>query len=342
MTASSDDRILIIDDHVANVRLLAQMLEVEGYSSVTCVTDARQALPVFVEERPDLVLLDLHMPYLSGTEVLTRIRALIPAEEYLPVLVLTADDAPQTKLEALDLGATDFLTKPFDHAEAVLRIRHLLDARALHVRLEERVAERTRELEESRLEVLTRLALAAEFRDDATHAHTQRVGRNAAALAVEIGVARAEATIIGQAAPLHDVGKLGVPDAVLLKPGRLTPEEFEEMKAHAEIGGRLLSGSRSEVLRLGEQIARTHHERFDGNGYPKGLAGDDIPLAGRLVAVVDVFDALTSARPYKRAWTREEAAAEIEHLAGRSFDPDMVAAFLRLLGRGDVETGLTV
>jgi putative two-component system response regulator len=276
------------------------------------------------------VLLDLHMPHLDGIDVLTRLRD-ATAGEYLPVLVLTADDTVESKLRALEAGATDFLTKPFDHVEAVLRIRHLLDARALHLRLEERVADRTAELEAARLELLHRLALAAEYRDDETHEHTQRVGRNAGVLAARLGASAEEAALIAAAAPLHDLGKIGVSDTLLLKRGPLSGDEFERMKSHAEIGASILSESRSAVLRLGEQVARSHHERWDGSGYPQGLAGEAIPWAARIVSVVDVFDALTHARPYKKAWTEDEAVEEMRRQRGKAFDPDVVDAFFELL-----------
>jgi putative two-component system response regulator len=330
------DTILVIDDQPTNVRLLEQMLRIEGYANVTGVTDPRRAPDLFAGLRPDLVLLDLHMPHVGGIELLARFRAMLDGE-YLPIIVLTADDTPETKLRALEAGATDFLTKPFDHSEAVLRIRHLLEARALHVRLEERVADRTRELEDARLETLERLALAAEFRDDDTHAHTQRVGHNAARLAQALGLPPSEVEVFRAAAPLHDVGKIGVSDTILLKPGKLTEEEFEHMKGHTEIGARILAASRSQVLRLGEQIALSHHERWDGSGYPRRLRGEEIPFAGRLVSVVDVFDALTHARPYKRAWPIDRAEAEMRSQAGSAFDPALVEVFLELVAAGAVD-----
>ena len=327
---TTSERILIVDDQPGNVRLLEHMLLAEGYTDVVGLTDAREALATADDNPPDLVLLDLHMPHIDGIAVLHHFRESRPGE-YLPILVLTADDTPDAKLKALDAGATDFLTKPFDHIEAVLRIRHLLDARALHVGLEERVAERTAELEDARLELLHRLALAAEFRDDDTHEHTQRVGRNAAALARHLGLDAEEAELIGAAAPLHDLGKIGVSDTVLLKRGPLTHDETTAMQAHAVIGARILSESRSDVLCMGEVVARSHHERWDGGGYPEGLKGEQIPLAARIVSVVDVFDALTHARPYKSPWRVDEAIAEIERQAGKAFDPAVVAAFVELV-----------
>jgi len=332
----TSERILIIDDQPGNVRLLEQMLRAEGYDDVIGLTDSREALARMNGAQPDLVLLDLHMPNVDGIEVLGRFRA-ATAGEYLPILVLTADDSPEAKLRALDAGATDFLTKPFDYVEAVLRIRHLLDARALHVQLEERVEERTRELEEARLELLHRLALAAEYRDDDTHEHTERVGRYSAALARRLGLGDEEADLIGAAAPLHDLGKIGVSDVVLLKRGPLTRDEVAHMRSHTEIGARILSESRSAVLRLGELIARHHHERWDGDGYPWALRGEGIPMAARIVSVVDVFDALTHARPYKPPWRVDEALNELERQAGRAFDPRAAETFAMMVRGGEVE-----
>jgi putative two-component system response regulator len=200
--------------------------------------------------------------------------------------------------------------------------------------LEAKVRERTRDLEESRLEVLERLSRAAEFRDDDTGQHTQRVGRVAALLMQALGLPADEVELIRRAAPLHDVGKIGIADTILLKPGKLTPEEWAVMRTHTTLGGRILGQSRSPLLRLAEQIALTHHESWDGSGYPAGLSGDAIPLSGRVVTVADVFDALTHERPYKRAWPQAEAAEEISQQSRRRYDPRVVEAFLGLLRQG--------
>jgi putative two-component system response regulator len=254
------------------------------------------------------------------------------------VLVLTADATPEAKHKALSLGARDFLSKPLDPLEVTLRVNNLLETRFLYRalleenrRLEERVQERTRELQQAQLEILERLARAAEYRDDETGEHVRRVAVNAAHVAEALGLPQEQVGMIRSAAPLHDLGKIGIPDAILRKPAKLTPEEFAVIKTHATIGAELLSGGRSELSRVAERIARSHHERWDGSGYPDGLAGEEIPLEGRIVAVVDVFDALTSERPYKSAWPLEEALAEIEAQAGRQFDPRVVQALLHAL-----------
>lgn len=324
-------RILVVDDQDSNVQLLERLLRLKGYADIESITDSRLTVDRFVATRPDLILLDLRMPHLSGLEVLEELQPLIGDEEYLPILILTADTAPETKQTALSMGAKDFLNKPFDAVEVLLRIRNLLETRFLYrelrdqnAQLDRKVRERTRELEEAQLEALTRLAVAAEYRDDQTGEHTRRVGHMSALLARGLGLSDQEVELIRQAAPLHDIGKIGIPDAVLLKPGRLTPAEFEVMKTHTEIGARILGGSRFPLMRLAQEIAQTHHESWDGRGY-YGLVAENIPLVSRIVTVADAFDALTHDRPYRPATTIRKALEELRREAGRQFDPQIVA-----------------
>ena len=326
-------RIVIVDDEPANVRLLERILQHAGYTDLTSTTDPRDALALCKETEPDLILLDLHMPHVDGFAVMAELRPLLVDDNYLPILVLTADITPEAKQRALSGGAKDFLTKPIDPPEVLLRIKNLLDTRFLHLQLqnqnlilEEKVRVRTRELEEAKLEILNRLARAAEFRDDATGEHTRRVGETAAALAGALGLPAAEVELIGRAAPLHDVGKIGIPDAILLKPGRLTIEEFEVMKTHTTIGAEILAGSRFPLLQLAQEIALTHHERWDGAGYPRGLKGEAIPLVGRVVAVADAFDAMTHDRPYRKALSTPEAWEILWEGAGAQWDGGLVEA----------------
>jgi putative two-component system response regulator len=330
-------RILAVDDEPSNVLLLRRILERAGYTRVQTTTEPARVPRMFVESRPDLVLLDLHMPEIDGFELMERLAPVTDDGRGVPFLVLTADATEETKRRALSSGARDFLTKPLDQIELLLRVRNLLHVQRLQYRLQEQnasledeVAERTQDLERARLEILDRLALAAEYRDDDTQEHAWRIGRVSALLAPRLGCPDREVELIRRAAPLHDVGKIGIPDAILLKPGPLSAGEFEQIKTHTTIGAEILSGSRSAVLRLAEQISLTHHERWDGGGYPRGLCGEEIPLAGRIVAVADVFDALTHARPYKEAWPVEKAVAEILDQAGRQFDPRVLDAFSRL------------
>jgi putative two-component system response regulator len=328
-------RILIVDDQEANVRLLEAILRRAGYVCLRSMADPRGVASVYDEFDPDLLLLDLHMPHLDGFAVMDGLKPRIPSGSYFPILVLTADITPEAKQRALASGAKDFLIKPFDPTEVLLRIENLLETRFLHLALrnqnqilEDKVRERTKELEETHLEMLDRLAVAAEFRDDDTGQHTKRVGWMSAVLARHLGLPAEQIELIQRAAPLHDIGKIGIPDRILLKPGALSPEEFEVIKTHTTIGARILSGGRFALLRTAEEIAFTHHERWDGTGYPQGLTGEAIPLSGRIVALADAFDALISVRPYKKARRIEESMVEIQRGAGAQFDPSVVEAFL--------------
>ena len=329
-------RILIIDDEPGNVQVLRRVLEQAGFNKLDSTSDPREAAAIYVRSRPDLILLDLHMPYMDGLEVIDQLNQIIEAS-YLPIVMLTGDVTPEARREALLRGAKDFINKPFNPDEVLLRIRTLLETRFLYLHiqsqnqmLEAKVRDRTRELESAQIEIIERLAKAAEFRDDSTGQHTERVGEMAALLARELGLSDAHVTLIRRAAPLHDVGKIGIPDAILLKLGKLTAAEFELVKTHTSIGARILSGSRFALLRLAEEIAFSHHERWDGSGYA-GLEADRIPLAGRIVAVADVFDALLQKRPYKPAWPIDAAVAEIGRQRGMQFDPNIVDAFMRVV-----------
>lgn len=329
--------ILIVDDREANRLLLERLLAADGYTRMVLSSRPDEVFDACVAGGAQLILLDLHMPGMDGFDVLRRLQSLGGGVNRPPVIVLTADAHPAAKRQALDLGANDFVSKPLDATEVLLRVRNLLQTRHLQLQLERRneglehlVRERTADLEAARLEVLDRLALAAEYRDDETQEHALRIGRSAEQLARELDVDDVTAYEIKRAAPLHDVGKIGVPDAILLKPGALTEAEYAEMKRHADIGGEMLAGGRAPVLQIAEEIARTHHERWDGGGYPAGLEGEEIPLVGRIVAVADVFDALTHRRPYKEPWPVERAVEEIRSQSGRHFDPRVVDAFDRL------------
>jgi putative two-component system response regulator len=326
-------RILIVDDQEANVMLLESLLEVSGFTDVASTSDSAKALELCASLEPDLLLLDLQMPPPDGFEVMSQLAPWRQGPARLPILVLTADATPETKRRALSAGATDFLSKPFDTTEVVLRIRNLLLTRLLQVELrdqnkllEQRVQERTRELEEARLEVLDRLAFAAEYRDDASGEHARRIGQLSALAARQLGLPEETVELIRRAAPLHDVGKLGLSDVVLLKQGRLSEEEFEAMKLHTTLGAEILGRGRSALLQLSEEIALSHHERWDGGGYPHGLKGEQIPLAARVVAVADAFDAVM-----RRAQAScEEALAELRRSAGYQLDPQVVDAFVAL------------
>ncbi len=327
-------RILIIDDQAQNISLLRRILERAGYENIASTTNPAEALGLKAQFRPDLVLLDLHMGQeKDGFQVLEELVSNPGGVDHLPVLMITADDSAEVKRRALALGAKDFVGKPFDAAEVLLRIRNLLETRFLYQtlrdqnsELEQKVADRTKELEESRLEVLERLAVAVEFRDDDTGNHTKRVAEVSAALAAAIGLPAVTVDLIRRAAPLHDIGKVGIPDSILLKAGPLTAAEFTIMKTHTVLGAQMLSDGRSELVRVSQRIARSHHEWWDGSGYPDKTSRESIPLEARIVSVADFLDALTHDRPYRSAWSLDDTLSEIAARAGIHFDPRVATA----------------
>lgn len=333
-------RIVVVGDSDAVVQLLGDVLAMDGFTNVIGLTEPRLVIPTVEASDPELLILDPHMPHQSGLDIVGELSRRIDPDDPFPILVVTAAESPEARRSALLRGAKGSFTKPFDNAEALLRVRNLLETRMLHATLRDEnrvlelaVRERTCESEDLRVEILQRLALAAEYRDDATLRHTERVGRATALLAFELGITL-DGDLVHRAAQLHDIGKIGIPDAILRKRGDLSRAEYDRMKEHTVIGARILSENQFELLRLAEEIAMTHHERWTGGGYPRGLSGDEIPLIGRVVALADVFDALIHRRPYKEAWSLDRALEEIASERGRQFDPEVVDAFDRI--RGDV------
>ena len=340
--AVTEARILAIDDEQTNLRLVERLLESVGYRQVETTSDPAHGLARCQEESFDLVLLDLNMPGMDGYEVMRHLRdtefSIRPA-----VIVLTAQGSRDFMLQSLQLGARDFIGKPFDRNELLMRVRNVLEAqlaqRLLHDRkttLESLVDSRTRELRNTRLQVVQRLGRAAEYRDEDTGHHIMRMSHMSARLAAELGWPDDQVELLLHASPMHDIGKIGIPDAILRKPGRLTADEWETMKTHTTIGAELLDGDDSDLMTLAREIALTHHEKWDGSGYPAGSRGDDIPLSGRICGLADVFDALTSARPYKQAWPVDKALELIRDNRGRQFDPTLVEAFFDVID--DIET----
>jgi putative two-component system response regulator len=348
----ADARILVIDDVQANLELLQTVLQRGGYKNVTTTSDPDWALDLVATEPIDLIVSDLRMPGTDGYAVLERLSQIIGADEYLPVIVITADVEADARQRALSLGAHDFLNKPFDHLEVLLRIRNLLRTRDLHLqlhgnneRLERAVEERTsalwnavtgleraqQELRFSREETIQRLSMAAEFRDEDTGAHIERMSRYCGLLTRASGAGDERSDLVRIASQMHDVGKIAIPDSILLKPGPFEAHEREVMEKHAEIGYRLLSGSESELLVVAASIAWSHHERVDALGYPRGLRGEDIPFEGRIAAICDVFDALTSARVYRGAIPISNAIAMMKDGRGTQFDADLLDLFLEAL-----------
>lgn len=327
-------KVVIVDDTPLNLALMQTLIGKLVDCQPVTFSDPAEAL-VWCETHPlDLLIVDYMMPGIDGIEFIQRFRAMA-AHEDVPILMVTADHEKQTRYDALQGGATDFLNKPIDRHEFQPRVHNMLALRKAHLATRERarlladeVELATREIHARESEMVTRLARAAEFRDPETGAHIQRMSHYSELISRKLGLDPDQQRQILQASPMHDVGKLGIPDSILLKPGRLTPEEFDVMKAHPKHGYDILKESSSPVIQLAASIALNHHERFDGAGYPRGLAAEAIPLEGRIVAVADVFDALTSSRPYKRAWSLEEARAHLEAGRGSHFDPRCIDAFL--------------
>lgn len=343
----SRSKILIVDDQAPNVALLEKMVRRGGFADVTSVTDSRAVVERVRSYRPDILLLDLQMPHLDGFEVMGLL-ADVPEAAYLPILVMTADTAPESKRLALSSGATDFLVKPFDPVEVGLRIKNLLHMRWLQGQLrdqnellEGQVRERTADLWESirrleraennlqrsQAETVWRLSIAAEFRDDETARHIERMSRYCTLLYELSGSDGVSSKWIETASQMHDIGKIGTPDSILLKPGRLAPEERAVMERHAEDGWSILAGSESELLQMAATIALTHHERVDGAGYPRRLRGDEIPFLGRIAAIADVFDALSTDRVYRRALPLPEVWQIMRAGRGSQFDGDLLDLF---------------
>lgn len=337
-------KILIVDDETSQSDYVSDVLRFDGYENIRSLSDPRSVLAILLEWKPDLIILDLRMPFVDGFQVLSLIASIKGRDEYLPVLINTADDTAENRQRALSNGAIDFLRKPFLADELCLRITNLLRIRLQQLALQEQnrnlaevIQDRVQELEvyqlalkEAHLETINRLARAAEHHDQETGQHTQRVAIHCSLLAQGLNLGEDRISLLLPAATLHDVGKIGIPDGVLLKPGRFTEVEYKIMRQHTLLGANLLSGGHSDLLRVAERIALTHHEKWDGSGYPRGLRRDGIDIFGRIVALADVFDALTHERPYKPAWPLAAAIQEIKAQSGRHFDPDVVEVFLSL------------
>lgn len=329
--------ILVIDDEKINLEILKELLASEQFLNITLFSDPEKAIRHYQHNPPDIVLLDLSMPNLSGFDVMQRFNDInhIPKP---PVIIITAHTDRKIRLQALDNDARDFISKPFDNPEVISRINNLLEMHLAHKEnlqytnnLETIIGQRTQELLNTQREMIERLGLAAEYKDNETAAHTIRVGHYAQLLGLGLGLNHKEAEQLKLAAPMHDLGKIGIPDSVLLKPGKLDADEWTIMKKHAEIGYAILKDSKSLILKNAGIIALAHHEKWDGSGYPSGLKGSDIHLYGRITAIADVFDALTMDRPYKKAWTVEDAVDLINSESGKHFDPSIVEVFNQVL-----------
>jgi len=329
--------ILLVDDEAANIKLLERLLQSFGYNNIFSTQDPRQVLGLSEQHHSDLVLLDLNMPYMDGYEVMAQLKS-AAGDDMPTILMLTAQHAQEYKIQALENGAIDYVTKPFDSNELLSRVNNLLKVhmakKLVHYRnevLEQMVQERTKELHDTRLQVVRRLGRAAEYRDNETGLHIIRMSKVSMLLGKAAGMNEYDCDLLLNAAPMHDIGKIGIADHILLKPGKFEPAEWEIMQTHSQIGADILSDDDSDLMKMAHQIALTHHEKWNGKGYPNGLVGEDIPLVGRLCALADVFDALTSVRPYKKAWSVEDSVKLIKEERGEHFDPHLVDYFLELL-----------
>ena len=348
-------KVMIIDDEMLVIKVVKRYLSAEGYANFVMVDDSRQALEKIWEEQPDVILSDIHMPEVSGLDIL-RARQKNAKLTSIPVLILSGSSGDKVMREALELGATDFLAKPVDPYALSLRVQNALIVKSHHdhlaryaLDLEEQVSRRVKQLEDSREQIVHCLARAAEYRDNETGEHIIRVGKYCRVIAEELGFPEKYCREIELGAQLHDVGKIGIPDSILLNPGRLTSEEFDVMKAHcgvgleimeplsqqdgervrshASSGGFIMESVDSPMLQLAASIARTHHEKWDGTGYPEKLAGEAIPIEGRICCVADVFDALCSERPYKPKFPLKKCLEIMLSERGTRFDPKVLDAF---------------
>jgi len=325
--------ILIVDDIPTNIRILEKKLMKENYT-IQSAANGIIALAMIEENKPDLILLDVMMPEMSGFEV-CQILKRNPKTQCIPIIFLTAKTEPEDIVKGLNAGAVDYVSKPFNHTELLSRIKTHTELKRLQDHLEQAVADRTKklndalnELRDAHYETIKRLARAADYRDNETGVHIIRMGHYSRILGKAMGMSDEESKQLQRASVVHDIGKIGIPDQVLLKPGKLDKEEFEIMKTHSAIGAALLSDIDSDLCQLAETIALTHHEKWNGKGYPNGISGKDIPVEGRIAAVADVFDALTSERPYKKAWLVEDAINLLIKEKGQHFDPEIVDLFL--------------
>ncbi len=317
--------ILVVDDTPDNIDVLTGALR--GEFRVKAALNGERALKIAATSpNPDLILLDIMMPEMDGYEVINRLKS-NPATKHVPVIFVTAKAQEVDEERGLSLGAVDYINKPISPAIVLARVKTHLAMYNQNRELDRKVKERTQQLSDTQLEIIRRLGRAAEYKDNETGMHVIRMSYYSRLIAEALDYSDDWVETVYNAAPMHDIGKIGIPDRILLKPGKLDAEEWEIMKKHVDYGVEILQGHESDLIIMAKEIAQNHHEKFDGSGYPNGRVGESIPISGRIVAIADVFDALTSERPYKKAWTVEKAVALIEEEAGKHFDPDLVYLF---------------
>ncbi|MBD3657098.1 HD domain-containing phosphohydrolase [Marinobacter sp.] len=317
-------RILVVDDIADNIDLLVEILKPDYH--IQAAKSGEMALRIVNKTMPDLILLDIMMPGMDGYEVCRRLKEDLTTR-HIPVIFVSAKMTVEDELQGFDAGAVDYITKPVSPPLVKARVRTHLALHDQNRELNRKVREQTEKLRSTRLQIIQRLGRAAEYKDNETGLHVIRMSHYCHILGLAAGMDEEEAELLLNAAPMHDIGKIGIPDSILRKPGKLTEDEMAEMKKHCEIGAEILGDDESDLLDLARIVALTHHERWDGAGYPAGLSGENIPRVGRIVAIADVFDALTSERPYKQAWTVGDALGLIKQEAGTHFDPELVKLF---------------
>lgn len=332
-------QVVIVDDESTGRTILGKIIQqIADNISIVEFDNPKSALTWMQSNNPALIITDYRMPEINGVQFIQRIRE-IDGCQNVPIVMITVVSEKEVRYEALEAGATAFLTRPIDQVECRTSCRNLLTMHEQHLLIHDRaellasqVAAATQQIVERERETILRLAKAGEYRDEETGNHVIRMSKYSRLIAEELGLSQTQCEDIEYAAPMHDIGKIGIPDGVLLKPGKLDEKEWEIMQTHATIGYAILANSQSKYMQMGAVIALYHHERFDGKGYPNGLQGEDIPLIARIVAVADVYDALVSVRPYKRAWSEEESIAYLKANAGTQLDPDCVDAFCKRIG----------
>jgi putative two-component system response regulator len=330
MQMEKKQTVLIVDDTPDSIEILEGVLN-ESYH-IKVAKSGEMALKIAEKTSPDIILLDIVMPHMDGYEVCKRLKS-NPITKGIPIIFVSAKGDAFNEARGLEIGAVDYITKPISASIVLSRVKTHLSLYSQSKALEFQVAEKTKELTETRIEIIRRLGMAAEFRDNETGMHIYRVSEFCKTIALHYGFPENEAELLLNVSPMHDIGKLGVPDSILQKPGKLTEEEFEVVKKHTVIGATIIGDHKSDLLRTAKMVALEHHERWDGKGYPRGLIGIETNIFARITALADVFDALTSKRPYKEAWKTEEALEYIRQESGKHFDPKVVEAFFKGIDR---------